>query len=108
VRAAAADAAPARGTASAGLSSLASTEASLDDTRPLFASRTILEHLTRGLIAAGLVAWVLLDQSPHLLLTALALIAALIAMRGRPLCWVIGLVETVVRGRGPGVPRCDC
>jgi len=61
----------------------------------MFASRTIAAHLMRGAIAAALIAWALLHQasSPGLALAAGA--GAVAAMRGCPLCWMVGLMETI-------------
>jgi hypothetical protein len=61
----------------------------------MFASKTIAGHLTRGLIAATLVAWALEHQSSDPGFAALGGIAALVAMRGCPLCWTMGLFETI-------------
>jgi hypothetical protein len=61
----------------------------------MFASRTIAGHLTRGAIAAALIAWALAHQSSDPGFAALAGIAALVAMRGCPLCWTMGLFETI-------------
>ena len=61
----------------------------------MFASRTIAGHLMRGVIAAALIAWALAHQSSDPGFAALASIAALVAMRGCPLCWTMGLFETI-------------
>ena len=61
----------------------------------MFASRTIPGHLTRGVIAATLVAWAWGHQSSDPGFAALAGITALGAMRGCPLCWTMGLLETI-------------
>jgi hypothetical protein len=59
----------------------------------MFASRTLVRHLMRGGIAAALTAWAL--QSSDSTFAALAVVLAVMAMRGCPLCWTLGLVETV-------------
>jgi hypothetical protein len=79
----------------------------------MFASTTIAGHLTRGAIAATLVAWALAHQSSDPGFAALAGIAALVAMRGCPLCWTIGLFETIgesmrVRRAGQTVRTMSC
>jgi len=61
----------------------------------MFASRTIAVHLLRGLIAAASIAWALGYQSSHAALALAAGVIAVIAMRGCPLCWTLGLVETI-------------
>jgi nicotinamide riboside transporter PnuC len=62
---------------------------------PMFASRTIAAHLVRGVIAAALIAWALVHQSSDPVLAVAAGVLAVVAMRGCPLCWTIGLVETI-------------
>jgi len=61
----------------------------------MFASRTIVAHLMRGGIAAALIAWAVLNQSSHPALAIAAGVMAVAAMRGCPMCWTVGLVETV-------------
>lgn len=61
-----------------------------------FASTSLLGHLIRGGVAIGLLAWAI--QHPmHPALSVLAGIGALVAFRGCPVCWTIGLVETVLQ-----------
>ncbi len=62
-----------------------------------FASRSITEHLLRGAtgVAALVQAVSLLPTHPFASL-GLALLA-LLAFRGCPMCWIMGLVETVHR-----------
>lgn len=70
-----------------------------------FASRSIAAHVGRGLVGIGAIAGAsaVAGSHPWLSLTALAL--ALAAFRGCPMCWTIGLVETVVpRLRGHPAP----
>jgi len=61
----------------------------------MFASRTVAAHLTKGAIAATLIAWALEHQSSEPALAIAAGVLAVIAMRGCPLCWTLGLVETI-------------
>ena len=61
----------------------------------MFASRTIAAHLLRGLIAAALITWALLHQSSSPAFAAAAGVLAVIVMRGCPLCWTLGLLETI-------------
>jgi len=61
----------------------------------LFATQTLTGHLIRGAIAFALLYWAVVHQHTH---TGWALVAgglSLVAMRGCPVCWAIGLVETV-------------
>ena len=64
-----------------------------------FASRTVPEHLLRGIAAVALAVFAIWTfASPALLSGALALaavIGAVFLLRGCPMCWLVGLVETV-------------
>jgi hypothetical protein len=74
----------------------------------MFGSRTITHHLVRGLIGAGAATWALFASEVHPWLALLAIPVALVAFRGCPICWSLGLVETVVakiRGK-PFEPLC--
>lgn len=62
----------------------------------LFASQSLLGHLLRGAIATGLLIWAFQHQA-HSTLSVLAAVGALVAFRGCPVCWAIGLVETVMQ-----------
>ena len=64
-----------------------------------FASNTLKEHLARGVVGAGAVfgiatvsassfAWWAVPVDGALVVTAL------VALRGCPMCWSIGLIET--------------
>lgn len=61
----------------------------------MFGSTSIAAHLTRGVIAAALIVWAVLDQSSNPAFAVIAIALAIVAMRGCPMCWVLGLVETV-------------
>jgi hypothetical protein len=72
----------------------------------MFASKSIAAHMLRGVIAAALIAWALLHQSSNPVFAVAAAVVAVVAMRGCPMCWTVGLLETCSRGaRGfqPGV-----
>jgi hypothetical protein len=62
----------------------------------LFASTSLLGHLIRGGIAALLVTWAIQPQARPVL-SMVAAAGAVIAFRGCPLCWTIGLVETAAQ-----------
>jgi hypothetical protein len=62
----------------------------------LFASRTISGHLARGALGGGTMAFALSEAGAHPWLPLAALPIALVALRGCPTCWTIGLVQTVV------------
>jgi hypothetical protein len=59
----------------------------------MFASPTIFGHLMRGVIAAALIAWALHASDPAF--AVIAIVLAIVAMRGCPMCWTLGLVETI-------------
>jgi hypothetical protein len=61
----------------------------------MFASRTLAAHMVRGVIAAALIAWALLHQSSDTAFAVAAGVVAVVAMRGCPLCWTLGLLETI-------------
>lgn len=52
-------------------------------------------HLIRGAIAAALIAWALLHTQTQPALAVAAGVVAVIAMRGCPACWMLGLFETI-------------
>jgi hypothetical protein len=60
----------------------------------VFASESLAGHLVRGGIGGLLLAWAIRHQGMPALSVA-AGIAALIAFRGCPVCWTVGLAETV-------------
>ena len=75
----------------------------------MFASRTITAHLMRGLIAAALIAWAVLQQVAHPALALTAAVLAVVAMRGCPLCWTLGLLERARRStqrRASNIAEC--
>ncbi|MER7751073.1 hypothetical protein [Kitasatospora sp. NPDC097643] len=64
-----------------------------------FASRSVPRHLARGLVGFGLITGSI-ALTP--LVGPVVLLAAplgLLALRGCPVCWTIGLVQTISRGR---------
>lgn len=72
----------------------------------MFASRSLVEHLARGIVGIGAV-WIVLavpcaepawlDALGRIVLGVLAFVS----LRGCPMCWLVGLVETAM-GRAPG------
>jgi hypothetical protein len=60
----------------------------------LFGTRTLSGHLLRGVVAFALL-YVALAQQAHPLWSIAAALGALVAMRGCPMCWAIGLVVTI-------------
>lgn len=71
----------------------------------MFASRTLIEHLLRGVVGLGALATAVALGPAHPL-RALALIPlAMVSLRGCPTCWTVGLVQTVLaRLRGRAAP----
>jgi len=54
-------------------------------------------QLIRGATAAALIAWALLFASTQPALAAVAGVMAVIAMRGCPACWMLGLIDALTR-----------
>lgn len=72
-----------------------------------FASRSIARHLVRGVVGiAALIGLVTLaPQHPAVAVVLLPL--ALVALRGCPMCWTIGLAQTIwARARRRPVDAC--
>ena len=65
----------------------------------MFGSALLGAHLMRGAAAAALLAWAIVQQTAHPFLSLGAGVAALVALRGCPMCWTVGLVETLSQGR---------
>ena len=62
----------------------------------LFATETLTGHVIRGAVAFALL-YLAIGKQHHLhpVASLLAGLLALVAMRGCPVCWTIGLVETI-------------
>lgn len=66
---------------------------------PSFASRSLPAHLARGTIGFGSVA-AAIALAPVIGWAGLLLLpVGVVALRGCPVCWTIGLVQTISRGR---------
>jgi hypothetical protein len=67
----------------------------------LFASNSVIEHVVRGVCGAGLIALALwLLRAPDLPRGGGAVVAlggAVVLLRGCPMCWTMGLIETISR-----------
>jgi hypothetical protein len=61
----------------------------------LFASASLSAHLIRGAVAFAALAWALAHQATAPFLALGAGVVALFAFRGCPVCWSVGLVETL-------------
>ncbi|MFD3332748.1 hypothetical protein ACFWV1_08850 [Streptomyces sp. NPDC058700] len=64
-----------------------------------FASRSVPRHLARGAIGLGLIVGSIALVPVAGPATLLAAPLALIAFRGCPTCWMVGLAQTISRGR---------
>ena len=68
-----------------------------------FASRNLGVHLMRGAAAAGLallaVRLIALPNLVSAVAGVAALAGAVILLRGCPICWLVGLIETAVNTR---------
>ena len=73
----------------------------------MFGSAFLAAHLMRGAAAAALLAWAIVHQTAHPWLSLGAGVAALVALRGCPMCWTVGLVETLSQGRRDSTIRYD-
>jgi hypothetical protein len=62
----------------------------------LFASESVIGHLLRGGAAVLLLAWAMRHQQ-QTGLSLLAALGALLVFRGCPVCWTIGLFESVMQ-----------
>ncbi len=65
----------------------------------MFGSAFLGAHLMRGAVAAALLAWAIVHQTERPWLSLGAGVVALVALRGCPMCWTLGLVETLSRRR---------
>ncbi|WP_211332529.1 hypothetical protein [Nocardioides aurantiacus] len=78
-----------------------------DPVTTLFASRSVTEHVLRGLLGLALVVAALWQASAHPA-ALLLLVPAVVAWRGCPTCWALGLAATVSRGRTPACTDGSC
>jgi hypothetical protein len=68
----------------------------------MFGSATMTEHILRGLVGIGAFVGAVMLSPSSPLLGMLLLPVGLVALRGCPMCWTMGLVETIankVKGR---------
>ncbi len=68
-------------------------------TRPSFASKSLPVHLARGATGFGLIAASIALAPVVGWASVLFLPAGVLALRGCPTCWAIGLAQTLSRGR---------
>ncbi|WP_395009493.1 hypothetical protein [Undibacterium sp.] len=68
----------------------------------MFCSTSISIHLLRGLAALGLIIGAMYSSSYGsigLVFAALAFVGAIVLLRGCPMCWLVGLFETLRQRR---------
>ncbi len=65
----------------------------------MFGSSFLGAHLMRGAAAAALLAGAIVHQTEDPWLSVGAGVAALVALRGCPMCWTVGLIETLSQVR---------
>jgi hypothetical protein len=70
-----------------------------ENERGLFASSSVPLHLMRGAIGFGLIGATLVLIPSYGPLALLLVPVGLVALRGCPTCWAVGLAETVSAGR---------
>jgi hypothetical protein len=66
----------------------------------LFATQTLTGHVIRGAVAFALLYLAIGQQLIHPVASLGAGLLALVAMRGCPMCWTIGLIETIRQRHG--------
>ena len=67
----------------------------------MFASAHLAAHLLRGAVAAGFLYGAVTHQTSHPVAALFAGVAALVALRGCPMCWTVGLLEMLAARRRP-------
>lgn len=71
----------------------------------MYASKTLIEHLVRGAIGVSALVFGLYIASSALWLAMLTLPVAIVAFRGCPTCWIVGLGQTIAaRAQGKAAP----
>ena len=65
--------------------------------KTMFASDGLVEHLTRGVVGICALSYAISISAPHPVYSLALAGVSLLAFRGCPICWTIGLVETTYR-----------
>lgn len=63
----------------------------------LFASRSVRAHVVRGVLGFGLLGATFAAMPTYGWLALIPLVLAVVALRGCPTCWTIGLMQTISR-----------
>jgi hypothetical protein len=70
-----------------------------ENERSPFASSSVPRHFARGVIGFGLIGAAFALTPSHGPLALLFAPIGVVALRGCPTCWIVGLVETISAGR---------
>jgi hypothetical protein len=65
----------------------------------VFASSSVPRHLMRGALGFGLIAVAFALVASHGPVALLLAPIGVVALRGCPTCWIVGLVQTISAGR---------
>lgn len=65
----------------------------------MYCSRSVSIHLLRGVLALGLIVSAIFANRFGLIWSGLAVLGAVVLLRGCPMCWLVGLFETLKRGK---------
>ena len=65
--------------------------------KTMFASNGLVEHLARGVVGIIALSYAMSVSAPHPVWSLALAGVSLLAFRGCPICWTIGLVETTYR-----------
>ena len=68
----------------------------------MFASKTLVEHVLRGAVGIGSFAVSAAVAESHPLVALCLIFVALLALRGCPMCWTLGLAQ-IVAGKVRGI-----
>jgi hypothetical protein len=61
----------------------------------MFASKSLIAHLARGVVGGAAFIAAARFGPEHLWLAVVALPLGIVALRGCPMCWTVGLVQTI-------------
>jgi len=65
--------------------------------KTMFASNGLVEHLVRGIVGISALSYAISISVPHPFYSLALAGVSMVAFRGCPICWTIGLVETTYR-----------
>jgi hypothetical protein len=71
-----------------------------------FGSPNVAVHLLRGIVGIALVVVALQYASTWGWWTLVPAIVAFVCLGGCPMCWTVGLVDTILRRKKAGCPTC--